>query len=189
MARRRYSNRGRSGGQSRRRLFWARRRVNLVYTDTERAYPTDLLSEFQAAYDADLFGFTVTRVLGTVCLWTEESDVETSRWWSGGIRVADSAGVNEADTDPEQLNLTPANNPHADWMYATNVPIWFSQALPVSHAIPTTSRSIIAASAVSMSWVSRCTSSLASTLLLPTTSRPVLTCTCSASVRSQPPVF
>ena len=126
MARRRYSNRGRSGGQSRRRLFWARRRVNLVYTDTERAYPTDLLSEFQAAYDADLFGFTVTRVLGTVCLWTEESDVETSRWWSGGIRVADSAGVNEADTDPEQLNLTPANNPHADWMYATNVPIWFS---------------------------------------------------------------
>ena len=56
MARRRYTNRGRSSGGTRRRLFWARRRVNLTYTDAERAYPTDMLSEFQAAYDADLFG-------------------------------------------------------------------------------------------------------------------------------------
>ena len=55
MARRRYNNRGRSSSGTRRRLFWARRRVNLTYTDAERAYPTDMLSEFQAAYDADLF--------------------------------------------------------------------------------------------------------------------------------------
>ena len=189
MARRRYSNRGRSGGQSRRRLFWGSAAGQPRAHDTERAYPTDLLSEFQAAYDADLFGFTVTRVLGTVCLWTEESDVETSRWWSGGIRVADSAGVNEADTDPEQLNLTPLTTPTPTGCTPLTCRSGSAQVVPVSHAIPTTSRSIIAASAVSMSSVSRCTSSLASTLLLPTTSRPVLTCTCSASVRSQPPVF
>jgi len=126
MARRRYNNRGRSSSGTRRRLFWARRRVNLTYTDTERAYPTDLLSEFQAAYDADLFGFTVTRVLGTVVVWTEENNVETSRWFSLGFRVADTATVDEADTDAEQLNLTPNNNPFADWMYARNQPIWFS---------------------------------------------------------------
>ena len=40
--------------------------------------------------------------------------------------MADSATVAEADTDTEQLNLTPNNNPHADWMYARNQPIWFS---------------------------------------------------------------
>ena len=85
-----------------------------------------MLSEFQAAYDADLFRFTITRVIGTVVVWTEESDVETSRWFSLGFRVADSATVAEADTDTEQLNLTPNNNPHADWMYARNQPIWFS---------------------------------------------------------------
>lgn len=126
MARRRYNNRGRSSSGTRRRLFWARRRVNLTYDGTERAYPTDMLSEFQAAYDADLFGFTITRVLGTVVVWTEENNVETSRWFSLGFRVADTATVEEADTDAEQLSLTPNNNPFADWMYARNQPIWFS---------------------------------------------------------------
>ena len=127
MARRRYNNRrSRSSSGTRRRLFWARRRVSLTYTDAERAYPPTCSQSSRQPTMPTSSEFTITRVIGTVVVWTEESDVETSRWFSLGFRVADSATVAEADTDTEQLNLTPNNNPHADWMYARNQPIWFS---------------------------------------------------------------
>lgn len=120
MARRRNTNARRSGGQSRRRLFWARRNGLISFPEGNLGSQQDLLSTFQAAYDADLFGFTVTRVVGHYTWWVSEAQaVSTTFNLSVGIRIdeqVDTTGI----TDERQQNRLPANDPFADWMYVRN---------------------------------------------------------------------
>lgn len=106
-------------------MFWARR-VNLVsFTDDNLAAYGNLLSDFNSAYGANLFGFTVTRIRGHFTWWAADStDVSTSYNLSVGIRPderVDAAATTQiADTDAEQVLKTPFEDPYSDWMYVRN---------------------------------------------------------------------
>ena len=118
MARRRTSNYRRSAPC--RRMFWARRAGLVTLTEDNVASQQSLLADFQAEYDADLFGFTVTRIVGHYTHWTSGSElVSTSYNLSVGIRVDESVDT-ENVTDERQSARLPINDPHVDWMYARN---------------------------------------------------------------------
>ena len=118
MARSRYSNR--RGSAPRRRLFWARRAGLVTLTEANLASQQSLLATFQEAYDADLFGFTVTRIIGHYTHWTSDAtDVSTTYNLSVGIRVDETSDTQGID-DTQQSDRLPINDPHVDWMYARN---------------------------------------------------------------------
>lgn len=119
MARRRTSNRGRSG-TNRRRLFWARRTALSAFTAADRAASYNLLADFETAYGADLFGFTVTRIIGHYTYWTtSNTGVATTYNVSTGIRVDDESEI-DGSTEAEQIARLPVNDPFTDWMFARN---------------------------------------------------------------------
>lgn len=117
MARRRNSVPRRSA--PRRRLFWARRSGLATFTSTNYAGIYDLLGPFQEEYGADLFGFTVTRILGTVQHWAAPETTSTTYNLSTGIRVDDQSEI-EGSAASDRLQRLPVNDPHTDWMWARN---------------------------------------------------------------------
>ncbi len=113
-------NRGRRSTAPRRRLFWARRQSLLQFTETNQATPQNLLGPFQEAYGADLFGFTVTRIVGHYTWWTADDQTTATTYnFSVGIRT-DEQEQAAGDTDTRQQQQIPANSPHDDWMYVRN---------------------------------------------------------------------
>lgn len=120
MARRRHSN-SRGSSSNRRRLFWARTCQTFSITPNNRAQPIDLLYAFQQAYGADLFGFTVTRIVGHVTHWSMGGSSSNAAYtYSSGIRVDDQNQWTSTDTDARQLALVPYNDPYSDWMWVRN---------------------------------------------------------------------
>lgn len=105
-----------------RRLFWARTRVNHSITGTtDLVFIDDLLATFQAAYDADLFGFTITRIRGNLATRTVSATTTAgTAQMTAGIRVDDQNAVTVIDTDAEQITQMPTGDPHADWMWTRN---------------------------------------------------------------------
>lgn len=108
-----------------RRLFWVR------FSDF--TYPGDgggavrasnLLESFEEEYGAQLFGFTVTRIRGSLQVWDRGNPAGGTEpllhWASAGIRVCDDAAIEQADEDGEQASLIPQVDKHADWMWVTN---------------------------------------------------------------------
>lgn len=118
MARRRYSNRGRSNA-NRRRLFWARRSNLSTFSASNYAGIYDLLGPFQTAYDADLFGFTVTRIIGHYQYWAAPQATTTTFNVSTGIRIDDQSEIEGSDAS-WRLGKLPVNDPHVDWMWSRN---------------------------------------------------------------------
>jgi hypothetical protein len=90
-------------------------------TQSNRAQPIDLLYGFQQAYGADLFGFTVTRIVGHVTHWGAGGpSTQLAYTYSAGIRVDDQNQWTPSDTDARQLALTPYHDPYSDWMWTRN---------------------------------------------------------------------
>lgn len=117
MARRRNSNRGRSA--PRRRMFWARRAELSTLNADGYAFSHDLLQDFQDAYSADLFGFTVTRVVGHFTWWASAQTVATTFNLSMGLRVDDSNQVQSVPAD-QRVGTLPIRDPFVDWMWVRN---------------------------------------------------------------------
>lgn len=112
-----------------RNMFWARRTELVPYTNTNQGSIISLLSNFNSAYGASLFGFTVTRIRGHYTWYTAGvGEPSTTSRLSVGIRTdersdaatASTGVVGIADTDPEQAVKAPYSDPYADWMYARN---------------------------------------------------------------------
>lgn len=102
-----------------RRMFWVRYSGLFQYNSEQQAAIGDMLSQFQADYGADLFGFTVTRIRGYYTFWApNQPDVTTSANLSLGIRIGTENAV--PATDAEQAELIPINDEYADWMYTRN---------------------------------------------------------------------
>ena len=117
MASRRSYNRSRA---PRRRMFWARRAGIITLTTDNLASQQSLLADFQTEYGADLFGFTVTRIVGHYTYWTADAPtLSTTYNLSVGIRVDESSDTQGID-DVQQGDRIPVNDPHVDWMYARN---------------------------------------------------------------------
>jgi hypothetical protein len=117
MARRRNTNSRRSSGP-RRRLFWARSTDVAQYSEGSPARWSNLLGQFNADYGADLFGFTVTRIVGHYSWFAADSqDVSTAYRLPVGIRVDEQS---ESIAGNARLDKLPINDPNADWMYVRN---------------------------------------------------------------------
>lgn len=112
----------RRGSGTRRRMFWARELIDETVSFTDRAQIVDLLLRFSTEYGADLFGFTVTRIVGNLTYWQDSADPDGGepQGVSVGIRVEDRASVQAIDTSAERLTTIPASDPFSDWMYVTN---------------------------------------------------------------------
>ena len=94
--------------------------ASVTLTEAKSASQQSLLATFQEAYDADLFGFTVTRIIGHYTYWTSDAtDVSTTYNLSVGIRVDETSDTQGID-DTQQSDRLPINDPHVDWMYARN---------------------------------------------------------------------
>lgn len=119
MARRRGRSSIRGSNRPKRNLFWARTSHLFHITTTNRAQPVDLLYNFQERYDADLIGFTVTRIVGHMTHWAQ-SGATNAYTYSAGIRVDDNSQWSEQDEDSYQLNQVPYRNPYSDWMWVRN---------------------------------------------------------------------
>lgn len=121
MARNRRSSRRSSN--PRRRLFWAQFSSVLTAGPTTAPVPMapqNLLETFEDDYGADLFGFTVTRIRGLIRFAYDQTTVVERHDVSFGIRIAAQSSVENADEELEQLNLSPAGDPHSDWMWVYN---------------------------------------------------------------------
>ena len=119
MASRRHSNARRSA--PRRRLFWARQTGLRNLTPNNQATHLDLLYDFQQIYGADLFGITVTRIVGHYTYYsTENAAVSTTYNFSVGIRVDGQSHWTSDVPDEDQVEQIPINNPLEDWMYVRN---------------------------------------------------------------------
>lgn len=103
-----------------RRMFWARRYVSETVTGTTNvSFISDLLSEFESAYGADLFGFTVTRIRGNFAFYSQSADTSPGTYtYSSGIRIGTDSQI--GDTDAEQAASDPFTDPFADWMWVRN---------------------------------------------------------------------
>lgn len=104
-----------------RNMFWARSFGTVALGSDNTATQAGLLNSFNEEFGASLFGFTVTRIRG---YWTHYTpDVEepsTTYHMSLGIRTDERIDAGQADTDPEQLQRSPFEDPYSDWMYARN---------------------------------------------------------------------
>lgn len=119
MARRRTSN-GRRSNANRRRLFWARRTELNQFQAADLAQSNNLLEDFEGAYGADLFGFTITRIVGFYTWWAPNTTATSTTFTvSAGIRVDDESEI-AGSTDTEQVARLPINDQFVDWMYARN---------------------------------------------------------------------
>lgn len=125
---RRYNRRPVGRGQKR-DMFWARRTGLITFDTANQASIVSLLGDFNQAYGANLFGFTVTRIRGHFTHFTTSTvEPSTSYRMSVGIRkderidASTAAGgvTGIADTDPEQSVKQPFEDPYSDWMYARN---------------------------------------------------------------------
>lgn len=119
MARRRGRSTIRGNNKPKRNLFWARTSHNFAVTPNNRAQPVDLLYDFQQRYDADLIGFTVTRIVGHLTHWSQGNG-PGAYTYSAGIRVDDNSQWDTGDTDAYQLRQIPWHNPYSDWMWVRN---------------------------------------------------------------------
>lgn len=117
MARRRNSYRRSSAPK--RRLFWARRAGLITFSPANYAGIYDLLGDFQEEYGADLFGFTVTRILGNYTFWAAPESTTTTFNLSTGIRVDDESEIS-GSTAGWRASKVPIQDPHVDWMWARN---------------------------------------------------------------------
>lgn len=120
MARRRMARRA----APQRRLFWATYNVATTLGSNNRAAIGDMLSDFNADYGADLVGFTVTRIRGTISWGPAGQAAAPWGWYSVGIRKGNEKGMSIADTDEEQIALQPSQDPHGDWMYQRMTSAW-----------------------------------------------------------------
>ncbi len=120
MARRGSYYRRPRGRGPKRNLFWARSSQLQTLEDGAQSNTTDLLGNFQTEYGADLFGFTVTRILGFYTWYTTSSPTaETSYILSAGIRMDENSEV-AGSNNTEKTARLPLNDPYADWMWARN---------------------------------------------------------------------
>lgn len=121
MARSRGRSTVRGRNRVKRNLFWARTSHLFHVTTTNRAQPVDLLYNFQQRYDADLIGFTVTRIVGHLTHWAQ-SGSQNAYTYSAGIRVDENSEWQEPPEVPDamQLQRIPYNDPYSDWMWVRN---------------------------------------------------------------------
>lgn len=116
----------------RRRLMWARYTNTFGLTTSNSAFTPDLLFSYQQLVGADVEGTTITRIRGQVAISLEASSGGAAVNFNKvnfGIRVADSASMEQLETDAEQHAVLPDQAPGSDWMYAR------------SFLVPTTSAS------------------------------------------------
>jgi len=118
MARRRSSNGRRMGSSSRRRLFWARFDGQQTFTTGNDGLVVNLLADFETAYGADLFGFTITRIVGNFTHASNAGTAAAGYTLGVGLRIEDEQSVSNTNTDAEQIALAPQNDQFSDWMFA-----------------------------------------------------------------------
>lgn len=94
----------------RRKFIWAR--VFDSTSITGDAVGTDLLSEFETAYGAQLIGCTITRIRGYFFAWGSNTTAEAQDAFRMGIRV--TSGFLELN--PLDQDNSPWNDDWADWM-------------------------------------------------------------------------
>lgn len=129
MARRRYSNRRRSG--SKRRLEWADLTVSgTPLNDTTPVRWRDAFGDWEGQAGADVQGVTITRILGDVA-WTVPNTVaQEYHWLTMGFEVA-NASDNYELTMPQRVHRL--SDPYRDWMYYRRLPTYTAAAdIPVA---------------------------------------------------------
>lgn len=101
-------------------MFWVRFTNSFTASSGNDAEIVNLLSDFQTEYGADLFGFTVTRIVGNFKTRASGGTVPDTVRVSSGIRVEDQQAIANTNTDTEQGELSPFFDPYTDWMWARN---------------------------------------------------------------------
>lgn len=110
MAQRRNS---RGGTVQRRKWVWARAQGDALVaagTGAGAGFKTDLLTQFEGAYGADLLGATVMRVRGQY--FADMASFLAGPGAVGHLTAGIRTYAEPLDPDEE----TPADTPHADWM-------------------------------------------------------------------------
>lgn len=101
-------------------MFWVRTNNQFAASAANSAGIVDVLAGFNTAYGADLFGFTITRIVGNMTMTSSDTAPAPPYMWSVGLRVEDGSTIAAVNTDAEQRTLAPDEDPYSDWMYATN---------------------------------------------------------------------
>lgn len=95
---------------NRRKFVWARNFNSTAITGD--AVGTDLLSEFETAYGAQLIGCTITRIRGYFFAWGSNTAAEAQDAYRMGIRVT----TGFLELNPLDQDNSPWNDDWADWM-------------------------------------------------------------------------
>jgi len=96
---------------TRRKFIWARHDV--ANQSTNQIFGSDLLSQFETLYGAQLIGCTVVRIRGT--MWaTSEGGVGTTNTARIGVRVESGTGLDLSVALP--VASGPFTDDSADWM-------------------------------------------------------------------------
>lgn len=93
-----------------RKFVWARH--FLATTMTGDAQASDLLSQFETDYGAQLIGCTITRIRGYMYAVAQDAETDTLNAFRAGIRVS-SGFLDISSPVPDQSPWTDEN---ADWM-------------------------------------------------------------------------